>query len=321
MEQSYPLPEKDYVVVIRCITFNQSKYIEETLKGFVMQKTNFPFVAIVIDDCSTDGNQEIIRKYEINYPEIIKGIYLTENHYSQKKSKLPYINPWRARAKYEALCEGDDYWTNPNKLQMQVDFLEANPNYGLCYGIVRQYNQEKKAFLTNRGADYISFERLLHKNPIPTLSVCYRLDMYNQYRSEIDVPSMHWKMGDYPTWLWFAYHSKLKFFPEIMGVYRIQKSSFAHFTNIDKQIEFYKAGWDVANFFSQRYLGKDLPTYKEYYERARLLSTKAHDRKAAYKEYKKIPNKNLKYRVLTILHSNLLTYHILALYYRYRYKQ
>ena len=135
MEQ-YPLPDKDYMVLIRCFTYNHEAYIEDALKGFVMQKTNFPFVAVVVDDASTDRTADIIRKYEKEYPDIIKGVYLKENHYSQKKKKAPYIQPWRDRCKYEAICEGDDYWIDPLKLQKQVDFLERNNDYVLSYCIV-----------------------------------------------------------------------------------------------------------------------------------------------------------------------------------------
>ena len=132
MKESIPLPTQDYMVNISCMTYNHEKYIEDALKGFVMQKTNFPFCALVIDDASTDGTADVIRKYENKYPNIIKAIYLKENHYSQKRSKMPYYKPWRERSKYIALCEGDDYWTDPLKLQKQVDFLETNPEYIIC---------------------------------------------------------------------------------------------------------------------------------------------------------------------------------------------
>lgn len=146
MEQQIPLPKQDYMVNISCMTYNHEDYIEEALKGFVMQKTNFPFCALVIDDASTDGTAEIIRQYEQKYPDIIKGIYLTENHYSIKKSKIPYYRPWRERSKYIAICEGDDYWTDPLKLQKQVDFLESHPDYVMCTHHFNTYNQEDGSF-------------------------------------------------------------------------------------------------------------------------------------------------------------------------------
>ena len=108
------------MVCIHCTTYNHQAFLEDALKGFVMQQTTFPFVAVVIDDCSTDNTAQILRKYESEYPEIIKAVYLKENYYSQHKPKKPFFEPFDRDATYIALCEGDDYWTDPLKLQKQV---------------------------------------------------------------------------------------------------------------------------------------------------------------------------------------------------------
>lgn len=121
------------MVTIRCITYNHEPYIRQCLNGFVMQKTNFRFEAIVHDDASTDGTADIIREYAEKYPDIIKPIYETENQYSKHDGSLRRIMDAHMRGKYIALCEGDDYWIDPLKLQKQVDFLEANPEFGMCY--------------------------------------------------------------------------------------------------------------------------------------------------------------------------------------------
>lgn len=123
---------EELMVCIQCATYNQEKYIGQTLEGIVTQKTNFPFVVVVVDDASTDHNADIIREYEAKYPDIVKAVYLEENYYSQKKSKRPFFEVWRNKSKYVSFCEGDDFWTNPNKLQIQVDFMEAHPDYNVC---------------------------------------------------------------------------------------------------------------------------------------------------------------------------------------------
>lgn len=120
------------IVSIKCTAYNHEKYIRETLEGFIMQKTNFRFEAIVHDDASTDNTADIIREYAEKYPDIIKPIYETENQYSKKDGSLLRIMNEASRGKYFALCEGDDYWTDPYKLQKQVDFLESHPDYVLC---------------------------------------------------------------------------------------------------------------------------------------------------------------------------------------------
>lgn len=119
--------ERPLMVSIRCCTYNQEKYIRDALEGFVMQKTNFRFEAIVHDDVSTDGTADIIREYAEKYPDIIKPIYETENQHSKHDGSLTRIMDAACTGKYIAYCEGDDYWIDPLKLQKQVDFLEAHP--------------------------------------------------------------------------------------------------------------------------------------------------------------------------------------------------
>lgn len=116
------------LVSICVITYNHEKYIRQCLDGIFMQIVDFPFEVLVHDDASPDRTADIIREYEAKYPGILKPIYQTENQYSQK-ILVNRFNTERARGKYIAFCEGDDYWTDSNKLQMQVDFLEQHPEY------------------------------------------------------------------------------------------------------------------------------------------------------------------------------------------------
>ena len=123
------------LVAIHCLAYNHEPYIRECLDGFIMQKTNFKFVAIVHEDASTDRTATIIKEYAEKYPDIIKPIYETENQYSKKDGTIQRIMSDAIEAtgaKYVAMCEGDDYWIDPYKLQKQVDFMEANPEYVLC---------------------------------------------------------------------------------------------------------------------------------------------------------------------------------------------
>jgi len=116
------------LVSVSVITYNHEKYIRQCLDSILMQNVNFPYEVLVHDDASPDGTADIIREYEERYPKIIKPIYQTENQYSQGKN-VSKFNWDRARGKYLAFCEGDDYWTDPGKLQKQVDFLERHPEY------------------------------------------------------------------------------------------------------------------------------------------------------------------------------------------------
>ena len=124
--------DKEVTVTVVCVTYNHAAYIRDALEGFVMQKTDFPFEVLVHDDASTDGTADIVREYERKYPGIIRGIYQKENQYSKGVViSREFIYP-QVRGEFVALCEGDDYWTDPLKLQKQVDALRAHPELDGC---------------------------------------------------------------------------------------------------------------------------------------------------------------------------------------------
>ena len=124
------------LVAIQCFVYNHESFLHDCFEGFVMQQTNFPFVAIVHDDASTDGSAAIIHEYKEKYPHIFQPIYETENQYSKRDGSLDHIMDDAIEAtgaKYVAMCEGDDYWIDPLKLQKQVDFMEENEECVLCF--------------------------------------------------------------------------------------------------------------------------------------------------------------------------------------------
>lgn len=122
------------LVSIHCLTYNHEEFIAEAIESFLMQKTNFKFEILIHDDASTDRTPEIIKAYALQYPELIKPIFQSENQYSKSKSftTVNLINLTRAKGKYIALCEGDDYWIDPGKLQKQVELMELHPDCTLC---------------------------------------------------------------------------------------------------------------------------------------------------------------------------------------------
>ena len=166
-------------VIIRCLVYNHEPYLRDCLEGFVMQKTNFPFKAVVHDDCSTDGSAAIIREFAEKYPDIIEPIYETENQYSKRDGSLGRIMDAATlgRSPYIAYCEGDDYWIDPLKLQKQVDFLESHPDYSMCF--------HKAKIIVHDGRNYYDYfskleEREYHPEEIlipwiiPTASIMMR---------------------------------------------------------------------------------------------------------------------------------------------------
>jgi len=244
------------LVTIRCITYNHEKYIMQAIDGFLSQKTNFPFEVLVHDDASTDDTAVIIRKYEEKFPKIIKPIYQIENQYSKHDGTIVNILNSLTRGKYIAICEGDDYWIDENKLQMQVDFLENNPEYTMCYTKARQYDQSKQKFFKKTiGGSFLDFEDLLvNGNRVPTLTTVYRKDLLDKYQKEIQPNNKGWLMGDYPMWLYFAHESKVKFIDKVTAVYRVLENSASHSVDVEKQIKFQKNVRDIQVFFSIYFL-------------------------------------------------------------------
>lgn len=133
--------KKEIMVSICCATYNHEPYIRTTLDSFLSQKTNFPYEIIVNDDASNDGTSCILKKYEEQYPNIIRVIYQNENQYSKHKKIFTDILLPMARGKYIAICEGDDYWMNDEKLQMQFDVMEKNANCSMCVHKTHDINE------------------------------------------------------------------------------------------------------------------------------------------------------------------------------------
>lgn len=163
------------LVSICCTTFNHRDYILDAINGFLKQRTSFPFEIIVHDDASTDGTTGILEEVEANYPRLIRLVIQSENQWSQGCRLLANHAFSSAQGKYIALCDGDDFWEDPRKLQLQVDFLEANPSFVLCFtdsqGVLG--NTQETTSLNARREDLSSIE--LQSTPsIFTSSVCFR---------------------------------------------------------------------------------------------------------------------------------------------------
>ena len=224
IEEKSPL-----MVTILCITYNHKSYIRQCLEGFVMQKTNFRFEAIVHDDASTDGTVDIVREFAEKYPNIIKPMIEKENQYSKGKTSfgrtmLEHYPP----GKYIAECEGDDYWTDPLKLQKQVDFMEAHPEYSMVCNRTGLYSQ-KKMKLTGENSCYKRSQPVETKDIIlrgglfiSTCSILYRRAIgcaeYPDYMKNCHV-------GDYPLQIYAAMQGKVYYFNDMMSVYRVDNST------------------------------------------------------------------------------------------------
>ncbi len=243
------------LVSIKCLVYNHEPYLRDCLEGFVRQQTTFPFEAIVHDDASSDASQAIIREYAEKYPHIIKPILQTENQYSKGKGVLSGILNAACRGKYVAYCEGDDYWTDPLKLQKQVDFLESHPDYSLCCTDFNIYTQETgemvKAPASRCGN--LTVADLVENNTIGTLTVLLRRSLMERYFSDFYPHLPSYPMGDYCMWIWMARQGSVYCLEDLTSVYRVQAESASHSRDAFRTYCFNRSALDIKLFFCREF--------------------------------------------------------------------
>lgn len=209
------------LVSIVCNAFNQEKYIADAIDSFLIQSTDFDFEILIHDDCSTDDTANIIKTYQKKYPSLIKTIIQTENQYS-KGFKVTRINSERARGKYIALCEGDDYWTDPLKLQKQIDYLEKNQEVTLCvHGasiIDAKTNKQLDILVPSNRSRYFTTDEIIFGGGglFATNSMVFRREDFKTIPDFYDRS----KVGDYPLTVYLSLLGKVYFMNEIMSAYR-----------------------------------------------------------------------------------------------------
>ena len=242
----------EFLVYITCSTYNHSDFIKNALDGFCMQETNFPFICGIVDDASTDGEQAILLSYlEENFDlenELIMRkdetedytrvfaqhksnkncffvvVLLKNNHYSIHKSRLPYVAEWRTAAKYIAVCEGDDYWIEPKKLQLQIDFLNSHTDFSMCFHGAKivissgSFNKQRLQLFSGLETREYSGEELVTQWIVPTASIVYR--------SNIKVPiDSRFAVGDLVLRNQCSIEGRVFCFADAMSVYRLNEGS------------------------------------------------------------------------------------------------
>lgn len=210
---------------VYCLAYNHEKYIRDALEGFVNQITNFEFEVIVHDDASTDNTAKIIREYEDKYPNIIKPIYEKENQYSKGVNISKTICFPKMKGEYIAICEGDDYWCDRNKLQKQVDFLDANIDFSACAHCAKVLNCiDGTCEIFNKVEnDYIMpIQDIIEwkDKKFLTASVVMRRE-YFVFPEKLNMGNV----GDCPRALNLVINGKIMYFSDVMSVYRMYSSN------------------------------------------------------------------------------------------------
>jgi len=289
------MSEKQIRVSVLCLAYNHEKYIRRALEAFVSQKTAFHFEVLIHDDASTDGTANIIREYAEKYPDLIRPVFQKENQYSQKipifKTHVNHL----IRGDYVALCEGDDYWTDCEKLQKQFDVMERHPECSICVHRIQEVKEDgvPNGFFRPRVAmeeqmlDTQQFLNIREKYPFQTgcyfMRTKYWVEMY-EHPAEFRKPA---KVGDEPMLLYMAAFGKMYYLPECMSAYRmfsIGSWSASHKFGRERQLE--RARWTCEMMrLYDAYTGHRYNCRLEYYE-AHVLWLSEEYRKLAGKKYR-----------------------------------
>lgn len=206
------------MVSVLCLSYNHASSLSRALDSFLMQETNFSFEIIIHDDASTDGSAAVIKEYEEKYPQIVKPIYQKENQYSQGvKIFKTHVYP-KAKGKYHAYCEGDDYWTSPEKLQCQFDVMEEHPEYSMCvHNTVCHFEDtsKKDRLFTRLYVDHVMDEKELFFGwNVHTSS--YFCRVYSD--DTFDSLSPYW-FGDYIILTTSYFYGPVYYLKSVMSVY------------------------------------------------------------------------------------------------------
>lgn len=240
----------NFNLCVFCSTYNHEGYIEDAMNGFCMQRTPFPYVCIIYEDKSTDGTREVIEQYLAGHFEQAQcetpldtddyqlcfmqhrenrncffAVFLLKyNHFQVKKNRILYAKEFIEHTPYIAICEGDDYWTNPNKLQMQVDSLESHPEYSMCFHDVDIKAEKGREWYDVFGKledrDYTGLENMITWS-VPTCSMVMRKEIF-----ETRPVNTKFTMGDNVLVLHCSRNGKIRCIPKKMGVYRLTPTSW-----------------------------------------------------------------------------------------------
>lgn len=233
-------------VSVLVITYNNERFITEAIDSIVMQKVDFDFEIIIGEDHSTDRTREIVFDFRKRYPDKIH-LLLNEKNVGGRKNFTQILKA--SQGEYIALLEGDDYWTSPNKLQKQVDFLDNHPDFTICFhwaGWLDQESGEIKSWKYGPPIikPYYTIDDLLkHSNFIPTCSVMFRNNLFGEF------PKWFWEtgIGDFPLHILNAQHGKIGYIDEAMSVYRVHDAGIRSGSSPAVRLERLIGTYDLVN--------------------------------------------------------------------------
>jgi len=231
------------------ITYNQEKYIAQTLDSIINQKHGYSYEIVIGDDCSTDGTRKIIEDYVEKYPNIIQPIYNSTNLGAIEN----YFNVLQnCTGKYIMECAGDDWWYQ-NKVKSQIKFMESHNDIVMCYGKIKTWNEDEQKFGKVSGGKKQEFDELMMGNSVPAVTVCFRKEAAMKYFFDVKPLEQQWLMEDIPMWLYFSLFFRISFINKVFAYYRVLGESLSHSVNSEKQKKFDESCLEIRKYYAERY--------------------------------------------------------------------
>lgn len=260
---------KTPMLSVHMVTYNHAPYIAQAIEGVLQQETNFPIELVIGEDCSTDSTREIVLDFQKKYPNIIRVI-ISERNVGAKKNSHRVRKA--CRGKYIAFCEGDDFWHHPRKLQIQVDYLEEHRECGLVHSDADTFDVKTGKKSINRYS--LLQKRYKHSSTLigmilnePFLCTCtvvVRHDIYLNICRECSYElSDKFLMGDYQTWVEFAYRSKVKYIDKSLATYNLLPESASKSQDVEKNIKFIINCRDINLHYANKYGGDESENLKK----------------------------------------------------------
>jgi glycosyltransferase involved in cell wall biosynthesis len=239
-----PLSNTQMKVSVLLQTYNHEKWVSQAIESVLIQETNFDFELVILEDCSTDSTRDIVIDYQRRYPEHIR-LFLSEENRGDNKA---LVTAWQTSpSQYIAWLDGDDYWTSPQKLKKQADFLDAHPDCAICFhNVTMLYEDGGQSFWwypkhSIAGKKFFTLEDLWEGNFIPGCSPMFRKGLITEFPEWLysEIPSIDWAF-----YILMAQHGKIGYIDELMGVYRRHRegiwSSINTTQQVERVIEFYR---------------------------------------------------------------------------------
>lgn len=245
----------DKPLVSVCMTaYNHGPYIGRAIESILRQRTTFGVELLIGEDCSTDNTLSTCREYAAKYPDRIRLITAEHNVGMRENYRRTAL---AGRGDYIAYCDGDDYWCDAEKLQHQIEALEADHSIGMCYTrSERRVEGTDRHWVYPKGEMLTSFDGLLFNNTAENCTAVARRSLIEQYYAEVQ-PELHpeWLTDDAPMWIWFAARSKVVALERVTAVHSLLEESVSQSGNYLKRIAFCDSLVDISLWFDARYGG------------------------------------------------------------------